>query len=83
VRLIREGRRTPRQLSIDLGCAEEALRNCMKQADLDAGRRSDGLTTEERDELRRLRQEVCVLRMERDLLKKAVAFFAKESERTL
>jgi transposase len=52
----------------------------MKQADIDAGRRHDGLTTEEREELRRLRAENRVLKMERDLLKKAAAFFAKESD---
>jgi transposase len=82
VRLVREGGRTPRQLSIELGCSEEAIRNWLKQADLDDGRRSDGLTSAERDELRRLRAENRVLRMERDLLKKAAAFFAKEIEPT-
>jgi transposase len=80
VRLVREGGRTPRQLAADLGCSEEAIRSWLKQADLDAGRRSDGLTTEERAELRRLRAENRTLRMERDLLKKAAAFFAKESD---
>jgi transposase len=103
VRLVRELGRTPREVASDLGCSEEALRNWLKQADLDAGRRTDGLTTGERDELRRLRAENRVLRLERDLLKngswacgapwrmklrgadflrKAAAFFAKESDRT-
>jgi transposase len=82
VRLVREGGRTPRELAVDLGCSEEAIRSWLKQADLDAGRRTDGLTTEEREELRRLRAENRVLRLERDLLKKAAAFFAKESELT-
>lgn len=82
VRLVREGGRTPREVAAELGCSEEAIRNWLKQADLDAGRRSDGLTSEEREELRRLRSEVRVLRMERDLLKKAAAFFAKESDPT-
>ena len=81
VRLVREGGRTPRELAADLGCSEEAIRNWLKQADLDAGRRHDGLTTVERDELRRLRSEVRTLRMERDLLKKAATFFARESDR--
>ncbi len=54
--------------------------NGLKQADLDAGRRQDRLTTTEREQLRRLRAENRTLRMERDLLKKAAAFFAKESE---
>ena len=82
VRLVRELGRTPREVSGDLGCSEEALRNWLKQADLDAGRRADGLTTGEREELRRLRAEVRVLRLERELLKKAAAFFAKESDPT-
>jgi transposase len=80
VRLIQEGGRTPRQLAADLGCSEEAIRNWLKQAQLDAGQRTDGLTTAERAELRQLRAENRVLRMERDLLKKAAAFFARESE---
>jgi transposase len=82
VRLVREGGRTPRELAADLGCSEESIRNWLKQADLDAGRRHDGLTTEEREELRRLRSENRVLRMERDLLKKAAAFFAQDSAPT-
>ncbi len=82
VRLVREGGRTPRRLAADLGCSEESIRNWVKRADLDAGRRTDGLTSEEREELRRLRAEVRVLRMERDLLKKAAAFFAKDSDPT-
>lgn len=80
VRLVQEGGRTPRQLAVDLGCSEEAIRNWLKQAQLDAGQRTDGLTTAEREELRQLRAENRVLRMERDLLKKAAAFFARESE---
>ena len=80
VRLVREGGRTPEQLAEDLGCSGQVIRNWLRQADLDAGRRRDGLTTTERDELRRLRAENRVLRMERDLLKKAAAFFARESD---
>ena len=79
MRLVREGGRTPDQLAQDLGCSGQVIRNWLRQADLDAGRRHDGLTTAERDELRRLRAENRILRMERDLLKKAAAFFAKES----
>ncbi len=81
VRLVREGGRTPEDLARDLGCTGQTIRNWLKQADLDAGRRHDGLTTSERDELRRLRSEVRTLRMERDLLKKAATFFARESDR--
>ena len=55
-------------------------RNWVKRADLDEGRRSDGLTTEARLELLRLKREVKRLRMERDILKKAAAWFARESD---
>ena len=56
-----------------------AIRNWVRQADLDDGRRSDGLTTDEREELRRLKREVRQLRTEREILKKAAAWFARES----
>ena len=78
VRLVREGGRTPDQLARDLGCSGQTIRNWVRQADLDQGRREDGLTTAEREELRRLRREVRVLQQEREILKKAAAFFAKE-----
>jgi transposase len=70
VRLVRVGGRSINQTARDLGCSPEALHTWLKQADLDAGRRTDGLTSDEREELRRLRQENRVLRLERDLLKK-------------
>ena len=54
----------------------------MKQADLDEGRREDGLTTEEREEVRRLRRENKLLREEREILKKAAAWFARETAGT-
>ena len=82
VRIVREGGRTAEELSRDLNCSAQAIRNWVRQADLDDGRRNDGLTTAEREELRRLRAENRVLRMERDLLKKATAFFARESDGT-
>jgi transposase len=63
----------------ELGRTAETLRLWLKQADLDAGRRSDGMTTEEAEELRRLRRENRVLREEREILLKAAAFFAKET----
>src|SRR5687768_5755879 len=63
----------------DLGVSVETLRAWVKQDDVDGGRR-DGLTTEEREELRQLRRENRLLKMERDILKKAAVFFAKEGD---
>jgi transposase len=57
----------------------ESLRQWLKQADLDAGRRSDGLTSDEREELRQLRRENQRLRQEKEILKRAAAFFAAET----
>ncbi len=62
----------------DLDLSETAVRRWVTQAEVDAGRR-DGLTTAEREELARLRKEVRVLREERDILKRATAFFARET----
>ena len=81
VRVVREGGRTPKELDQDLGCSDETIRNWLKQADLDEGRRRDGLTTAEREELRRLRSENRVLREEREILRKAAAFAASEATR--
>ena len=79
VRLIRESGKSIAEVSRDLGVSDQSLRIWIKHADLDAGRRTDGLTTEEREELRRLRRENRVLREEREILRKAAAFFAKET----
>ena len=57
----------------------ETLRLGLKQADLDEGRRGDGLTSDEQEELRRLRREVRILREEREILNKAAAFFAQQT----
>jgi transposase len=63
----------------DLDLTESALRNWVKQAEVDDGHGPQGaLTTEEKEELQQLRREVRTLRMERDFLKKAAAFFARE-----
>ena len=66
----------------DLDLTETALRSWVKQAEIDEGKGPDGaLTSGERDELQRLRRENRTLEMERDFLKKAAAFFAKEQDR--
>jgi transposase len=67
------------QIAQDLGISDSCLRNWMKQADLDEGRRSDGLTTAEREELTQLRRELRVAKMENEILKRAAAYFAKEN----
>ena len=63
----------------DLGISESCLRNWMAQADRDEGRRSDGLTTAEREELVRLRRELRVAKLEVEILKRAAAYFAQEN----
>ena len=70
------------QVARDLDLTETSLRNWVRQADIDQGKGpKDALTTAEKDEIRRLRREVRTLKMERDFLKKAAAFFAKEQDR--
>lgn len=74
IRLVQSGGLSRRQVARDLGISTETLRQWLKQADLGAGVRHDGLTTEETAEVRRLRRE------EREILLKAAAFFAKEPD---
>jgi transposase len=79
VRLVREGR-TPEEIARQFEPSAQAVRNWVRQADRDEGRRQEGLTTTEREELQRLRRENERLREEREILKKAAAWFAQESK---
>jgi transposase len=81
VELVRSGR-SPEELARKFEPSAQAIRNWVRQADLDEGRKEDGLTTQEREEIRRLRRENKVLREERAILKKAAAWFAKETDAT-
>ena len=79
VDLCRRGDRSIGQVSIDFDLTETAVREWVKQADIDDGHRSDGLTTAEREELNRLRRENRRLAEDVEILKRATAFFAKET----
>jgi transposase len=78
VELVRAGR-SPYELAKQFEPTAVTIRKWVKQADLDEGRRADGLTTEERKELARLRREIKRLRLEREILAKAAAWFAQET----
>ena len=80
VRLARGSDKSIPTLAADLGISSEALRHWLRQAAADEGRGQPGeLTTDEREELRRLRREVKTLQQEREILRKAAASFAKET----
>src|SRR2546427_10158892 len=82
VRIVRESGKSVGVVARELDLTETALRSWVRQAEIDAGRGARGaLTTEEREELGRLRRENRTVRMERDILKKATALFAKEHPR--
>ncbi len=81
VELVRTSGKSIKEIASDLGVTEQSLRTWVKQHEVDIGHRP-GLSSDEREELRRLRRENRVLREEREILKKAAAFFAKESDQT-
>jgi transposase len=78
VELVRAGH-APEELAKEFEPTAQAIRNWVKQSDLDEGKREDGLTSAEREELRRLRRENRQLREEREILAKAAAWFARET----
>jgi transposase-like protein len=78
VELARLREKPVKQLAADLGISDQTLHNWLRQADIDEGRR-EGLTTEERAELVRLRRRNRLLEMEIEILKKASAYFAREN----
>ena len=79
VELLKRGGKSVPVLARELGVSPQSLRNWARQIEIDEGRRG-GLSSDERDELRRLRRENRILTEEREILKKAAAFFAKDSE---
>jgi transposase len=79
IELARVGRK-PDELAAEFKVASQTVRNWIKQADLDGGRRSDGLTSSEREELAKLRKENRQLKVEREILSKAAAWFARETD---
>jgi transposase len=79
VELVRQGRAVP-DVASSLGVSGQSLRNWVRQGQLDRQERDDGLTSAEREELRGLRKRVKRLEQERDILKRATALFARETE---
>ena len=79
IQLVKAGR-TPEELSREFEPTAQTIHSWVKQADVDAGVRSDGLTSSEREELRKLRRENRQLKVEREILKKAAAWFARETD---
>lgn len=79
VELARQRDKPVAEIAADLGISDSCLRNWMRQADLDEGRRDDGVTSAEREELVRLRRELRVAKLENEILKRAAAYFAAEN----
>lgn len=78
VRLVKHSERPMTQIARDLGVSVESLRQWVKRHEIETGER-EGLTAAEREELSRLRREIRILKQEREILKKAAAFFAQET----
>jgi len=81
VELVRSSGGSIPQIADELGVSPQSLRNWVKQTALDSGERRDGLSSDEREELRRLRRENRRLAQEREILRAAAAFFARETDR--
>jgi transposase len=79
--MVRSGR-SPAELAAEFEPSEQTIRNWVAQAERDAGKRQDGLTSDEREELTRLRREIRRLREEQEILAKAAAWFARETVKT-
>jgi transposase len=79
VELARLGEKPVSQIAEDLGISDSCLRSWLARADRDEGRRTDGLTSAERDELVKLRRELRVAKLEVEILKRAAAYFASEN----
>lgn len=78
IELVRAGR-SPERLAKEFEPSAQTIRSWVKQAERDAGQRTDGLTSVEREEMARLRRENRQLKLERDILSKAAAWFARET----
>ena len=83
VKLALSSGRRPREIAEEFEISVDSVRRWVRQAQLDSGERKDGLTTPEREELRRLRRDIRRVRMEREILAKAAAWFARETVSTL
>ncbi len=81
VALARQGGRSIAEIAKELGIADSCLRNWLKQDRVDRRERQDGVTSTEREELKQLRRENTRLRQEKEILRKAAAFFAREEIR--